>query len=129
VGLGAGIIGAAFYVSLEVVQRLLLEDLAGYIPLRALGEGLFPLRALHHYRWWVLMLMPALGALGSGLVTTLAPEARGGGGDAMIDAFHHGGGLIRRRVIWIKGLASVLTLGSGGAGGREGPTMLIGGAL
>src|SRR2546423_14892179 len=47
----------------------------------------------------------------------------------MIDACHHGGGVIRRRVMWIKGVASVLTLGAGGAGGREGPTMLIGGAL
>jgi CIC family chloride channel protein len=129
VGLGAGIIGAAFFVGLEVVQRLLLEDICGYIPLRAHGEALFPLRAAHHYRWYLLMLMPAVGALGSGLVTTLAPETRGGGGDAMIDAFHHGGGVIRRRVIWIKGLASVLTLGGGGAGGREGPTMQIGGAL
>ncbi|HEX9101858.1 MAG TPA: chloride channel protein, partial [Polyangia bacterium] len=129
VGLGAGIIGAVFFVGLEVVQRLLLEDICGYVPLRAAGEGLFPLRALHHYRWYLLLVMPALGAAASGLLTTLAPETRGGGGDAMIDAFHHGGGVIRRRVMWIKGVASVLTLGAGGAGGREGPTMLIGGAL
>jgi CIC family chloride channel protein len=31
--------------------------------------------------------------------------------------------------VWVKALASILTLGSGGSGGREGPTMLIGGAL
>ena len=36
---------------------------------------------------------------------------------------------MRRRVIWIKALASIFTLGSGGSGGREGPTMQIGGAL
>ena len=59
----------------------------------------------------------------------LAPETRGGGGDAMIDAFHHSGGVMRARVIWVKALASMLTLGTGGAGGREGPTMQIGGAL
>ena len=47
----------------------------------------------------------------------------------MIEAFHHKGGHIRRRVIWVKGLASILTLGSGGSGGREGPTMQIGGAI
>ena len=129
VGLGAGVIGAVFFVCLEVVQRLLLEDICGYIPLRAHGEALFPLRAVHHYRWYLLMLMPAVGALGSGLVSMLAPETRGGGGDAMIDAFHRGGGVIRRRVIWWKGVASVLTLGAGGAGGREGPTMQIGGGL
>jgi CIC family chloride channel protein len=129
VGLGAGIIGAVFFVGLEVVQRLLLEDICGYVPLRAAGEGMFPLRTLHHYRWYLLLFMPAVGAAASGLLTSLAPETRGGGGDAMIDAFHHGGGVIRRRVMWIKGVASILTLGAGGAGGREGPTMLIGGAL
>lgn len=129
VGLGAGIIGAVFFVGLEVVQRLLLEDICGYVPLRAAGEGMFPLRAIRHYRWYLLLVTPAFGAALSGLMSTLAPETRGGGGDAMIDAFHHGGGMIRRRVMWIKGVASVLTLGAGGAGGREGPTMLIGGAL
>jgi CIC family chloride channel protein len=129
VGLGAGIIGAAFFVCLELVQRLLLEIVCGYIPLRAHGEDFLRSTTVHHYRWWLLLLMPALGALGSGLVSSLAPETRGGGGDAMIDAFHHGGGVIRRRVIWIKAVASVLTLGSGGAGGREGPTMQVGGAV
>jgi CIC family chloride channel protein len=129
VGLGAGIIGAAFFVGLELVQRLLLEVVCGYIPLRAHGEDFLRSHPVHKYRWWLLLFMPALGALGSGLVSSLAPETRGGGGDAMIDAFHHGGGVIRRRVIWIKAVASVLTLGSGGAGGREGPTMQVGGAV
>jgi len=129
VGLGAGIIGTVFFVGLEVVQRLLLEDICGYVPLRAAGEGMFPLRAVHHYRWYLLLIMPAIGAAASGWLTQLAPETRGGGGDAMIDAFHHGNGNIRKRVMWIKGFASILTLGAGGAGGREGPTMLIGGAL
>jgi CIC family chloride channel protein len=70
-----------------------------------------------------------MGGLVCGLLTRFAPEARGGGGDAMIEAFHHHGGIIRRRVIWVKALASLFTLGTGGAGGREGPTMQIGGAL
>jgi CIC family chloride channel protein len=74
-------------------------------------------------------LLPAAGALLAGLLCQLAPETRGGGGDAMIHAFHHKGGVIRKRVIWVKALASILTLGSGGSGGREGPTMLIGGSL
>src|SRR5204863_5948055 len=64
-----------------------------------------------------------------GLVSQLAPETRGGGGDAMITAFHNHEGVIRRRVAGVKALASLLTLGTGGAGGREGPTMQIGGAL
>src|SRR5512144_228388 len=40
VGIGAGLVGAAFFGSLEFVQRFLLEGLAGYVPLRAHGETL-----------------------------------------------------------------------------------------
>src|SRR5260370_685209 len=79
VGLGAGLIGGAFYFSLELVQRILLEDACGYVPLRAAGEGLFVSRP-HHYRWYLLLIMPALGALVSGALSILAPETRGGGG-------------------------------------------------
>jgi CIC family chloride channel protein len=130
VGIVAGLMGAAFFAGLEVVQRLFLELVAGYRVLRASGETFMPeLDATRPFRWWLLLFLPALGALGAGLVSQLAPETRGGGGDAMIDAFHQKGGVIRRRVAWVKALASFLTLGTGGAGGREGPTMQIGGAL
>ena len=130
VGIVAGLMGAAFFAALEVVQRLLLESLVGYRILRASGETfMHELDAGRPFRWWLLLFLPAAGALVSGLVSQLAPETRGGGGDAMIDAFHQHGGVIRRRVAWVKLVASLFTLGTGGAGGREGPTMQIGGAL
>jgi CIC family chloride channel protein len=130
VGVVAGLMGAAFFAGLEVVQRLILEQLAGYRILRASGETFLPeLDAGRPFRWWLLLFLPGLGALGAGLVSQLAPETRGGGGDAMIDAFHRKDGLIRRRVPGVKLLASLFTLGTGGAGGREGPTMQIGGAV
>ncbi len=129
VGLGAGLIGAAFFAGLEYMQWFLLEYLCGYTPLRAHGERFIPGELLGTFRPWLLVFLPALGGLAAGLLMRLAPETRGGGGDAMIDAFHHQGGVIRRRVIWVKALASLFTLGTGGAGGREGPTMQIGGAL
>lgn len=131
VGLAAGLAGAAFFAGLEAIQVFLLEYLIGYEPLRAEGETfLADGEHLHEgFRWWLLLVVPGLGGLLAGLVTRLAPEARGGGADAMIHAFHHDGGVIRPRVIWVKALASAATLGSGGVGGREGPTMQIGGAL
>jgi CIC family chloride channel protein len=129
VGVAAGLVGAAFFGALEYVQRLLLEDMAGYAVLRAHGESFAARPGTRHFRAWLLVLLPAIGGLACGLLTRWAPEARGGGGDAMIEAFHHHGGIIRRRVIWIKAFASLFTLGTGGAGGREGPTMQIGGAL
>ena len=42
VGVAAGLMGAAFFAALEVVQRLILEDLGGYRPLRAHGETFLP---------------------------------------------------------------------------------------
>ena len=129
VGVAAGLAGAAFFAGLEYFTRGVLEELAGYIPLRADGETFAAGGGFHTFRPWLLVLLPGLGGLLCGLLTRLAPEARGGGGDAMIDAFHHEGGSIRSRVIWVKALASMFTLGTGGAGGREGPTMQIGGAL
>lgn len=130
VGLAAGLVGAAFFAAVEYAQRVLLEELAGYVPLRAHGERFAAASGEPTvFRPWMLALLPALGGLACGLLTQLAPETRGGGGDAMIEAFHHQGGVIRRRVIWVKALASLCTLSTGGAGGREGPTMQIGGAL
>jgi chloride channel protein, CIC family len=129
VGAAAGLIGAGFFALLELTQHVLLEQLAGYTPLRAYGEKIAGGGRQPIFRPWLLLVLPAVGALLSGLVTQLAPETRGGGGDATIKAFHQHGGVMRRRVIGIKTLASVLTLGSGGSGGREGPTMQIGGAL
>jgi CIC family chloride channel protein len=130
VGLVAGLMGAAFFAALEIVQRGLLEHLVGYRVLRASGETFMgELDNGRPFRWWILLFLPAAGALVSGLLSQLAPETRGGGGDAMIEAFHRHGGVIRRRVAGVKLLASLFTLGTGGAGGREGPTMQIGGAL
>jgi len=129
VGVAAGFAGALFFGALEYVQQYLLEGLAGYTVLRAHGETFAARELPHVFRPLVLAFLPALGGLACGLLTLLAPETRGGGGDAMIEAFHHAGGVIRRRVIWVKALASLVTLGTGGSGGREGPTMQIGGAL
>jgi CIC family chloride channel protein len=129
VGAAVGVVGILFVQALDVTQYLLLERLAGYLPLRAAGEGLGMPGGHVPFRPWLLVVLPGLGALLAGLVSTLAPETRGGGADAIIDAFHNHGGVVRRRVPFVKVLASVLTLGSGGSGGREGPTMQIGGSI
>jgi hypothetical protein len=99
VGAITGLAGSLFFVALEVVQRFLLEDLAGYQPLRAYGETVVEMATHAPFRPWLLLILPGLGALlGGALTSYFAPEARGGGGDAMLHAFHHEGGAVRRRV-------------------------------
>jgi len=131
VGAAAGLAGTLFFAALEFVQTLVLEHLTGYVPLRAHGEELLA-KATNPapFRPWLLWAVPALGALLAGIISArFAPETFGGGSDAIIHAFHQDGGKVRRRVPLIKGIVSVLTLGTGGSGGREGPTMMIGGSI
>jgi CIC family chloride channel protein len=129
VGVAAGLVGAAFFAGLEGAQRLVLEGLAGFTPLRARGEAVFAAGAEVPFRPWVLAILPALGGLASGLLTAfLAPEAAGGGGDATVAAYHRGEA-VRARVVPVKAIAAIASLSSGGSGGREGPTMQIGAAI
>lgn len=129
IGVACGLVGAAFFGALEWVQRVVLEELCGYVPLRAHGEHVIGPTLRPAFRPWLLLFIPAAGGLVCGWLTRYAPEASGGGGDFMIEAFHHRAGLIRRRAIPVKFFASIASLGTGGSGGREGPTMMIGGAI
>ena len=67
----------------------------------------------------------AIGLLAGVLVFKLAPEAEGHGTDAVINAYHRKGALLRPRIIPVKLIASALTIGSGGSAGREGPVAHI----
>jgi CIC family chloride channel protein len=129
VGIVAGLGGVAFTLAGQVVVRFTLEGLAGYV---AEGPGGEPHSAwipdVHApFRPWLLLMVPTAGGLVSGyLVFRFAPEAEGHGTDAAIAAYHVGQGNIRPRVPLIKLVASALTIGTGGSGGREGPIAQIG---
>src|SRR5690606_4621445 len=74
----------------------------------------------------LIPLVTTLGGLISGvLVFSLAPEAEGHGTDAAVKSYHRAGGFLRPIVTPLKMVASAITIGSGGAAGREGPTALI----
>jgi len=125
VGVISGL-GALFF------EKLLHLSLGWFITLPSGYQEPSPGAALSlaHYlptHAWVLLFIPALGGLVSGLVVYLiAPEAEGHGTDAMIEAFHYRGGYVRRRVPFVKILASALTIGTGGSAGKEGPIAQIG---
>lgn len=125
VGIVAGLGALAFAWALGTATQLLLVDLGGYSPATTLGEGTgAPASAFE--RPWAIPLVVALGGLAAGiLVQTWAPEAEGHGTDAAIHAIHHDPRSIRLRTVLIKLVASALTIGSGGSGGREGPTAQI----
>ena len=131
VGAAAGLMGSLFFALVEAVQRVCLEGWTGYVPLRAGGERLLgEMQKPPPFRPWLLVAIPGVGALIGGVISFyFAPETRGGGADAIIEAFHQKKGIVRKRVAFVKAIVSALTLGFGGSGGREGPTMQMGGAL
>ncbi|MCZ6683719.1 MAG: chloride channel protein [Planctomycetota bacterium] len=132
VGLAAGLGAAAFYAMLECGRSFFLEYLANYRPQmpgneERLFENVGSITKSPGILRWVLLIVPAVGGLISGLlVFSLAPEAEGHGTDHAIEAYHFKDGAVRKRVPLIKAIASAITIGSGGSGGREGPIAQIG---
>jgi CIC family chloride channel protein len=127
VGVIAGLGALAFDVLSNTCVHFFLERWAGWTPVRPAGEHPFFHSEPGHLRILVLALVPVLGGLLSGgIVQWLAPEAAGHGTDAAIEAYHRKGGAIRPIVPLVKIIASALTLGSGGSGGREGPIAQVG---
>ena len=125
IGLIAGLGAAVFFLALDFASQFFLGYLAGYTPATPYGEGNTPLTLPPLP--WVVPIVVALGGLISGIIVfRLAPEAEGHGTDAAIAAFHHGARRIRSRIPLVKLVASSITIGSGGSGGREGPTAQIG---
>jgi H+/Cl- antiporter ClcA len=122
IGVMAGTGAIVFYEALVGATHLFLVVLAGYHVPTPIGEGGHAASASFS-RPWALPLVVGLGALlGALLVFWFAPDAEGHGTDAAISAVHHNPRGIRFRTVIVKIVASALTIGSGGSGGREGPT-------
>ena len=80
--------------------------------------------------WNIKIWIPALGGLIVGpLVYFLAREAKGHGVPEVMEAVALRGGIIRKRVVVVKSLASAVSISTGGSVGREGPIVQIGSAI
>lgn len=80
--------------------------------------------------WYMVVFVPALGALAVGLIIYFfASEAKGHGVPEVMEAITLKNGIIRPRVVAGKAVSSALTIASGGSVGREGPIIQIGSAI
>ncbi|MFT7618130.1 MAG: CIC family chloride channel protein [Planctomycetota bacterium] len=128
VGFVAGAGAVAFEYMSQGAFHVVMKTICGYAPSGPSGESeLFHLASRPEILAVGIIFAPAIGGLLSGyLCFRFAPEAKGHGTDAAIDAYHNKGGFIRARVPLLKSITTAITLGTGGSGGREGPIAQIG---
>ncbi|MCB0046698.1 MAG: chloride channel protein [Caldilineaceae bacterium] len=112
VGLGTGLAAVLFVMMLNTVRRL--ADLSRVY----LGEIT-----------GTILIMTLAGFVVGVLIERWAKEARGGGIPDVMEAVAVSGGYIRHRVAEARMVATSITIGSGGSGGREGPVVQIGAGL
>jgi CIC family chloride channel protein len=126
IGLVAGVGALLFFEAIRLSTAFFLGWLVGYLPPDPAGEGTMGVMALWAApRPWLVPVVTTAGGLLAGIIVfNLAPEAEGHGTDAAIAAFHEGKP-IRARIPLVKLVASAITIGSGGSGGREGPAAQI----
>ncbi len=124
IGSIAGVGAVGFYIAIELVNNLMLGGITGFFPPNPAGEAAAPLTV--HPNFLLIPISTIIGgAIAGFIVYRFAPEAEGHGTDEAIAAFHRRDGKIRRRIPLVKAAASAFTIGSGGSGGREGPTAQI----
>ena len=130
VGVVAGLGAIAFYGACQGVVHYALDGAAGYRPHHPGGEPPLLPPTEHPFRPWLLLLIPTVGGLFSGLlVFTLAPEAEGHGTEKVIESVHQRAGKINPAVVPVKLVSSVITIAGGGSAGKEGPSAQIGAGL
>ena len=114
-GLGAGVAAVAFQQGMNAVYNL------AYTSLAQKSHVTFVLGTL------IVILSTSL-AVGY-LLTRFAPGAAGSGIPQLKAAFWKDFGQVPWRVVWVKYLAGVLSVGGGSSLGREGPSVQLGGGV
>ena len=117
IGAATGVFAHLFYYLIEYATHLAYGS-------EEAGTGLYG------GRLWMLVLLPAVGALVVGHLTHFfAREAKGHGVPEVMDAMYRKGSEVRPRIALAKAITSAFTIGSGGSAGTEGPIVQIGAAV
>lgn len=124
IGIIAGVGSILLFLGIDTATKFFLGTIVGYLPPSPAGEGTTGIVPMA--RPWLLPVVTTLGGLiSAAMVYLVAPEAKGDGAEAAIEAIHRRGGFIRKRIPILKLISSAITIGSGGSAGREGPAAQV----
>lgn len=136
VGALVGVVGVAFFTFSELLRNLLFGSVGGMVEEGHRVGGWFgglndllPDPDPANPRVWLLALIPAAGGLLVGLWYRATRDTTQSGTEAAIHSFHQQRGRFQPGTLWHKFVASCITLGTGGAAGREGPIALMGASM
>ena len=120
VGLLTGYVAVVFHDAIMMLSSICFTGLRSYGKAMHIDKSLMPF----------FLLIPAIGGLLVGLYNAFVVKARSGHGLAsVIKAVAQNDGVIDKK-LWIhKSITSVLSIGTGGGGGREAPIVQVGAAI
>jgi len=120
VGLMTGYVAVVFHDAIMMLSSFCFTGL------RSFGQA----KVIDRYWTLLLPLIPAVGGLLVGLYNAFVVKVRPGHGLAsVIKAVAQNDGVIEKKLWFHKSLTSVLSIGTGGGGGREAPIVQVGAAI
>jgi CIC family chloride channel protein len=123
-------ITAAVIGVLGGIGAILFRQLINLVQYLAYGEWTYSLALFDKLQWWHVALVPAAGGLViAPIVCYFARETKGHGVPEVMEAVALKQGVIRKRIVAAKTLASAVSIGTGASVGREGPIVQIGSAI
>lgn len=124
VAVGVGLLTG--YVAVVFHDAIMMISTMSFTGLRSFGKTMF----INEYWMVALPFIPALGGLFVGLYNAFIVKARPGHGLAsVIKAVAQNDGVISKKLWFHKSLTSVISIGTGGGGGREAPIIQVGAAI
>ena len=120
VGLLTGYVAVLFHDAIMMISTM------SFTGLRTFSKTIF----INKYWMAILPFIPAVGGLFVGLYNTFVVKARPGHGLAsVIKAVAQNDGIIDKKLWFHKSITSVMSIGTGGGGGREAPIVQVGAAI
>ncbi|WDE96979.1 chloride channel protein [Lentisphaera profundi] len=140
VGIITGLLASLFFLSLEWAKAIIFDGVLGLELTSPPGDHIISEENLHHIKTslydqifsslpqtLLIILVPGIGCGIAGyIVRRYAPEASYDGTSALVDTFHNKRAKMKISTAIVKGIASIMTLASGGSGGKEGPVAQMG---
>ncbi|MDO5844617.1 MAG: chloride channel protein [Methanocorpusculum sp.] len=124
-GIFSGFGAVLFFSGVKYLSQFVLNNLLGYVyPVEGNTAAEISAWSPPDFIWLIIPIITAGALVSSIIVQRFAPEAEGHGTDSALKSYHTDG-KIRWRVPFVKAISSIITIGTGGSAGCEGPAVQI----